>query len=435
VEPSKDAAEKSETFAPAKRTLGSLVKRPSFVLNGGTDGLLRPEWREGCRLDRYELKRSSKDAPLLVYQGLRIVVAEGALRSAPKSRVAVKKETKEFISDKKDLQRTREQADVLRKLAHEHIVPVVEAYEDEAAFYLVMPFAIGGSLFSKVRNKTLTEFETRNFTSQALSALEHVHNLGFVHTDVKPHNFLLHPVEGRFHVWLCDFGFADPVRADGSVAFTILRGTFGYFAPEMIKQLDYGPAVDIFALGVTVHSLLVGYAAFDPPSHFEELDFDPRYWKHMSNASREIVAGMLDLDPETRLTAAAAAEHEWFSADVKEEQKVEKYVPAPDARLKFHAAGSVPPLEGMADLLVRPKDHLANPNEPEDLTVPPRQENRSPASPGIKTVATAPGQLTRLDGPIHYDPPVRSASSNKLADQGYSRVHKRVESEAAAAAN
>merc|ERR1719387_1444852 len=335
---------------------------------------------------------------------MRIVVAEGVLRSAPNCRVAIKKEAKEFMKeDKVTMQHTRQQADVLRQLAHEHVVPVIDDYEDESAFYLVMPFAGGGSLFSKVRNKTLTEFETRNFASQALSALEHVHRLGYVHTDVKPHNFLLNPVQGKFQVWLCDFGFADPLREDGSVAFTGVRGTFGYLAPEMMKQLDYGPAVDIFALGVTVHTLLVGYAPFDPPSNFEELDFEPRDWKHMSNASRDILVGMLDLDPATRLTAVAAAEHEWFSADVKEEQKVEKYVPSPDARLKFHAAGSVPPLAGCwPDFFSQPTCDPANPNEPEDMTLP---------SP-IKSVGTAPGQLARLGSLYPYDPPVRSASNN-----------------------
>merc|ERR1719473_1287416 len=98
----------------------------------------------------------------------------------------------------------------------------------------------------------------------------------------------------------------------------------------------------------------------------------------MSDASRDMLVGLLDLDPETRLTAIAAAEHAWFAADVSEEQKVEKYVPPPDASLKFHAAGSVPALPGMAALLGRDKDHLANPNEPEDVTSPPRQREENP---------------------------------------------------------
>jgi serine/threonine protein kinase len=245
--------------------------------------------------------------------------------------------------------------------------------------------------------------------------LDHVHKLGFVHCDVKPHNFLLNPVEGRFHVWLCDFGLADQLRADDTVGFAGLKGTSGYFAPEMMKHADYGPAVDLFALGVTVHNMLVGYAPFDPPSNFEELDWDPRYWKHMSDASRDILAGLLDLDPATRLTAAHAAEHEWFSTYVDEEQKVEKYVPPPDASLKFYAAGSAPLLPGLKELMDQNKDHLANPNEPEDVPSPLRQQG-SPPSRKIKTCATAPGQLARIGSLIHYTPPVRSASNQKLAE-------------------
>ena len=305
-------------------------------------------------LDRCDIgRRGAKDMPRpsVFQRGSQVVVNEGVLRGAPNCRVAIKRESKKFIFDQATTQRIRDQAGILRKLAHEHIVPVVDAYEDDSAFYLIMPLASAGSLFSTVKQKTLTEFETRNFTSQALSALAYVHKLRFVHTDVKPHNFLLNLVVGRFHVWLCDFGLANPLRPDGRVGFAGVRGTSGYYAPEMMNHEDYGTAVDIFSLGVMVHNLLCGYFPFDPPSNFEELDFDHKYWKHMSDASRAILLGMLDLEPATRLTAGVAVEHKWFSADVREEQKVEKLVTPPDASLKFHVAGSVPAIPGLAALL------------------------------------------------------------------------------------
>jgi serine/threonine protein kinase len=283
--------------------------------------------------------------------------------------VAIKKISKQHIFDDGQLTRCRDEAEILRRVSHPNVVPLLDALETDAAFFLIMPLASEGSLFIRMRHKTVTEFEARNFASQALAGLRHVHALRWVHGDIKPHNFLLSEVDGRLVAQLCDFGMADPVGEDGTVKFTGLRGTSGYFAPEQLRGQNYGFGVDIFAFGVTLYALVCGYAPFDPPSNFEPLEFDPRDWKHVSREGTEFFERVLALQETQRLSAEVAALDAWFLAELSEEQPVEKFVPPPDTTVKFHSATSCPmlslgPVDEESEMLSQ-----ANPNEPEDHDV------------------------------------------------------------------
>jgi len=289
---------------------------------------------------------------------------------------AVKCVFKERMYGEDQVQRAREEAGILHQLAHRRIIAVVAAMETEQAFITVMPYAACGTLHARSQFKTVTEFETRNFTSQALEALEFVHERGYLHGDIKPQNFLLTQAEDKFVVQLCDFGFVERLGDSGKVKYTGMRGTSGYFSPEMVAEQAYGAGVDVFALGCIVFQLLAGYEAFDPPSHFEELDFDPRYWKHMSPECVEFVEQVLDFNPDSRPCAAACFAKPWFAAKVSEEQPVEKFVPPPDPSLKFHHRDHCPdafPDRSRSDSWMSPADaekdsfappSRANPNEP-----------------------------------------------------------------------
>jgi len=346
-------------------------KRPSLTA-GAMAGSFPPA---SVLAQLYEEDDQSKGAPVYA-RGFDTVVTLGRLRSSPGFQVAIKKVAKEKIFDRTHLERCRNEADILRRMAHKHVIPLLDALETEHAFLAVMPYAEKGSLWSYTQHRTVTEFEARNFVSQGLVALEHVHSKGWIHGDVKPHNFLLTAHGDRFAVLLCDFGLAEKTKsATGEVKFTGIRGTSGYFAPEQLAHDDYSNAVDIFAFGVIVYAMLAGFGPFDPPSNFEELEFEPRYWKPMSKEVQDFLTGLLHLDPTQRVTAEAARHHAWHTADVSEEQKVEKFVPPPDFSVKFHHVDSCPTCFTIPKTYLAAKDELRgggilepfpNPNEPDE---------------------------------------------------------------------
>jgi serine/threonine protein kinase len=235
--------------------------------------------------------------------------------------VAIKVVTKEKLRTPGELERARYEIQIHQQLQHSQIIPVLGAEENSDSFVLITPYTPSGDLYLKTRYTSISEFEARNLASQLVSALAHLHGQHVVMGDFKPHNVLLFEVGGRYVAQLCDFGFAEPLGPNGKVKFTGLRGTTGFFAPELLAEHDYGAAVDMFALGITLYTLIAGYEPFYPVSNFEEVvPFDERYWGHISPECKLLLAQMLCLDPDSRITAAEAVQHPWFGASVKEAQ-------------------------------------------------------------------------------------------------------------------
>jgi len=306
-------------------------------------------------------------------RGFDTIVTLGFANAAPDFPVAIKMVFKDRMFDATQLRRCREEANILRRLASKHVIPLLDTLETDKAFVNIMPYASAGSLYGLVgSSKTLTEFETRNFASQALAPIAYMHKLGYLHGDIKPHNFLLVKNESKFIVQLCDFGMADRNNDDGVIKFSGLRGTTGYFSPEQINGDDYGLSFDLFAFGVVLYALLAGYAPFDPASNFEEVDFDARYWKWMSDESKDLMCGLLALEAADRIDAVQTAEHPWWDVEISEEQKVEKFVPPPDSSYKFYRFGNDCPEafdkpavydQPIGDRPIITAEMLGNPNE------------------------------------------------------------------------
>ena len=104
---------------------------------------------------------------------------------------------------------TRNEIDVLRKLSHPNIIPVLDSEEDGERLFLVMPYIENGDLLSYLRvHSQLREDLARSIFSQLLSVLEYIHNRGYVHRDIKLENILFDPEQKK--VFLIDWGFAGP---------------------------------------------------------------------------------------------------------------------------------------------------------------------------------------------------------------------------------
>jgi calcium/calmodulin-dependent protein kinase (CaM kinase) II len=120
----------------------------------------------------------------------------------------------------------------------------------------------GGELFEDiVAREFYSEMDASHCIHQILEAVRHCHENGIVHRDLKPENLLLASKNKGAHVKLADFGLAIEVQGDQTSWFGF-AGTPGYLSPEVLKKEPYGKPVDMWAVGVILYILLVGYPPF-----------------------------------------------------------------------------------------------------------------------------------------------------------------------------
>jgi len=147
---------------------------------------------------------------------------------------------------------------------HPHVLPLVEDYFSEESHFLVMPFMPHGEFFDLLAKLGHMEDATARFYfKQMVSALHHIHKHNIAHLDFSLENLL---VDSQYNIRLCDFGVARHIAPDdGLISFGSKKpGKLRYLAPEVLVDQPADPfAIDMFALGVTLFSMLTGVAPFE----------------------------------------------------------------------------------------------------------------------------------------------------------------------------
>jgi serine/threonine-protein kinase len=149
---------------------------------------------------------------------------------------------------------------IMARLAHPHILPLIDSGGREGALYLVTPYVAGESLRDRLRReKRLPLEDALRITRDVAAALDYAHRAGVVHRDIKPENVLLQ--DGQALV--ADFGIALALRAagDGQVMTTIASslGTPGYMSPEQVQGDDQVDGrADVYAMGAVLYEMLTG---------------------------------------------------------------------------------------------------------------------------------------------------------------------------------
>lgn len=234
------------------------------------------------------------------------------------------------IIDKKELVRSSSSAvkleiEILKAVGyHPNVVQLMDQFEDDKKFYLVMELCEGGDLFSQiVEHGKYSEKKAAKACRQLASALLHIHQCGVTHRDLKPENLLLTTPNIDADLKVADFGLSKLIKGHQHPMRTVC-GTWAYASPEVIQRKPYDERVDNWTLGVLMYILLSGYHPFDVYGEMPEpellqkivtcsYDFDDPVWESISLDAKELIKGLLVVDPNKRLTLEKFLSSAWVS--------------------------------------------------------------------------------------------------------------------------
>ncbi|XP_064459520.1 phosphorylase b kinase gamma catalytic chain, skeletal muscle/heart isoform-like isoform X1 [Ornithodoros turicata] len=220
---------------------------------------------------------------------------------------------------------TRREIDILRLVSgHPHIIELRDVFESTTFIFLVLELCKNGELFDYLTSVVaLSEKKTKSIMKQLFEAVAEIHSKNIVHRDLKPENILL---DDNYNIKLTDFGFA--IRLKEGETLSELCGTPGYLAPELLKASmyegapGYGRQVDIWACGVIMYTLLVGFPPFWHRKQMVMLrnimegkyEFCSPEWDDITEAPKDLIRRLLVVDPKKRIDAKTALEHQFFQA-------------------------------------------------------------------------------------------------------------------------
>ncbi|KAK9524362.1 hypothetical protein VZT92_016762 [Zoarces viviparus] len=220
----------------------------------------------------------------------------------------------------RDHQKLEREARICRLLKHANIVRLHDSISEEGFHYLVFDLVTGGELFEDiVAREYYSEADASHCIQQILESVNHCHVNGIVHRDLKPENLLLASKLKGAAVKLADFGLAIEVQGEQQAWFGF-AGTPGYLSPEVLRKDPYGKPVDMWACGVILYILLVGYPPFwDEDQHrlYQQIkagayDFPSPEWDTVTPEAKDLINKMLTINPAKRVTATDALKHPWI---------------------------------------------------------------------------------------------------------------------------
>jgi len=239
-------------------------------------------------------------------------------------------------TDKEKKNVIKKEVAILAKMHHVNIAKLVKAFRPSTksnCIYIAMELCSGGELFDVISNRGhLTEEDAKKVIKEMLGALVYCHHLGIAHLDLKPENILLSekPSEDLTvplpSIKLIDWGLSAEFEAfDHCPEQCRRKGTPAYMAPEIFRK-NYNEEVDLWAVGVILYIMLIGFWPFDPHNimpkfkgdHFhpprredvKRMQLNGQY----SQKVKAFVKTLMAYDPTERPTAAEALNDPWFNS-------------------------------------------------------------------------------------------------------------------------
>ena len=267
--------------------------------------------------------------------------------------VAVKsfnKNNSELTGD--NMKKIKYETDLMKKLNHPNITKILEMFEDEKYFLIIMEYINGGNLFSFVKKRRKLSEKTAKFLfRQIILGIKYIHEQNIVHRDIKLENLL---IDLNNNVKICDFGIGRKLENKKQLLHDQC-GTLMYMAPEILlssKEKGYeGFPVDIWSAGISLYIMLSGTLPFNYKNkkkhrNNEEEDNDdeeeeeesissskskskkndddnfelqyniiykePKNIEKISDEARDLLKGLLNKDPQKRLNCEQILNHPWL---------------------------------------------------------------------------------------------------------------------------
>ncbi|VDM33023.1 unnamed protein product [Hydatigera taeniaeformis] len=213
---------------------------------------------------------------------------------------------------------------VLRSIDHHTIVKLYEIFQHDDYSIILLELVNGGELFARVAEfEHLDEHEAVYFIAQILLGVNHMHQLGIVHLDLKPENIMIEDMETK-RIKIIDFGLAR--RLNPNEVIQDMAGTPEFCAPEIVNFDPITFATDMWAIGVMTYILLSGISPFAGDTQVEtfqnilecSVTFDREEFLDVSSEARDFITRLLRKNPRKRDTASECLRHPWVATVIRQ---------------------------------------------------------------------------------------------------------------------
>jgi serine/threonine-protein kinase len=328
--------------------------------------------------------------------------------------VAIKVMPRYFLHEPSFLQRFEREVKVIAELQHPRVLPVYDYGQINDRPFIVMAYMPGGTLADRIKKGPLPLDEVVRLVGQIAEGLDHAHNKGVIHRDFKPSNVLL---DENGNAYLSDFGIAKITESTVQLTGSGIVGTPAYMAPEMADRGTVTPAVDIYALGVTLYQMLTGkfpYQGETPlrvmMAHATEPVPDVRLARpDLPEAVAEVVKRAMAKNPDDRyasageLAAALRAAVQQAAAPQADEWTIPATTPAPPSPAPAPSSTPPPPpAPSQRPTMQAPAIHQAPTDIPAYTPPPPAAEAPKKRLSGCAIAGIVIGALVLVGGCIVF---------------------------------
>ena len=237
------------------------------------------------------------------------------------AKVALKLIKPEIASDKKTIERFRNELKVARDVAHKNVCRMYDLGKEAGAYYITMEYVSGEDLKSFIRRSGIISVgKAISIANQVCEGLLEAHRLGVVHRDLKPQNIMIDK-EGNARIM--DFGIARSLRAKGITGSGVMIGTPEYMSPEQVDGKEADQRADIYSLGVILYEMVTGKVPFEGNTPFsigvKQKSEVPRPPKEINDQIPEdlnrVILKCMEKDKEKRSQSASELQSELMNLE------------------------------------------------------------------------------------------------------------------------